>query len=171
MARRIVRRRTGFRKSWISRQEHFWDVANTGDFAVAAGSILDAAIVVPSDYAVRVGFERATVVRMRGWVAVQASVAATQGFVYGMFVVRNAGSAALDPNLTASLRDYDVLSTFGGHIAKVVNGDHSQVMYHTIDIPVKRKLTEDQEINMYVKASPGVASIVSYVCRTLVAIK
>lgn len=168
---RFMRRRSGFRKNWVSRQEHFWAVANTANFTVAAGTILDAALVAPSDFAVRAGLEKATVVRMRGWFAARNTSSNSSAW-YLIVVVREAGSAALDPSLTASLRDYDVLYTAGGIISRPAVGDDSQVAYiPAFDIPVKRRLTENQEINLYMRCDAGTACTVSYAIRSLVVIK
>lgn len=162
-------RRRGFRKNWVSRQEHLWVVNNTADFSLAAGTVLDGAMVAPSDWVTRAGFEKATYVRSRGWFTARATATGGAGAVYMVVLVRAAGQAVLDPSLTATLRDYDVLWTGGGVVAKVAPADESQaVVMPAIDIRTKRKLTEDQEINFYVRASPGVALTLSYAFRSLI---
>lgn len=144
---RFRRMSRGRRTNWVSRQEHLWTVSKTSDFAVAAATVFETDIVSPSDWTSRAGFERATLVRVRGWILAYAAGTVNDTVDLAIYH-RDDRLAAVDPSLAATYTGNDILWTSGGLAAKVATGDHSQVVFREVDIRVKRKLVENSSITL-----------------------
>lgn len=143
--RRSVRRgrRNGKNLTWIT--------------VVVKASLLEntptqiAQLVIPSDWSLVTGFDRATLVRIRGWLSigqVTVGTSADATAAYAAIALQDGSSAdVMNPSVASDYDDYDVLWTGGcGVTAGAAAGSYYAA---NIDIKAKRRLTTQEEVSLF----------------------
>jgi len=159
-------------------REHIWCSANSNNFAVAAGGILDFKVVeMVTDMVVGSSQAHATFVRLRGsfsWCPVDTAVVAPMSLLAycGVF---DDDEIPPDPNSISTYSDEDILWTYAGQA--VVNGGTAPATTSgkvltmgsdvQVDIKAKRKLRTGQTLHI-VMGPTNAAMRVSAIFRGLI---
>ena len=127
-------------------------------------------IVEPLDWSTANSFERATLLRIRGWIAFDKAVSSAHSTVFAMIYKTDADDPVRAPDVVAEYTDEDVLWS-GGFTAQATgatpDGVGTQGMI--IDIKAMRKITVSDEIRVsVVGTAAGIAWSLSGVLRGLV---
>ena len=119
-----------------------------------------ALLVIPADWVSNTGFDRATLLGMRGWfVAYQAtagtSADATGG--YGAIYMCDEGVTAnsMDPSTAGEYADFDVLFTFGCAFATTAG---APIRPEQLEVKARRKMTSASSIRMAVAVDADTAA-------------
>jgi len=153
------------RKSFVSRNEHFWSTVLENDVGVANNVLRFTPIVSPTDWVVRAGMATATLVRIRGHVDVRCDTSATPagGFnlYYSVIVVDADDAVNFNPMTSQSYIDHDVLWTRCFSIVNASDSSGSFSQEHdnfALDIKVRRKLKPDDYVYLVTFCAPtGIA--------------
>ena len=135
-------------------KNYVWSAVLIADQTVGSGAMAGQNIVQATDWAGAVGFERATLLTVRGWLnIVQVGTEVLQWFA--VVAKQGADEPALDALVVATYVDEDLLWTGGGSfpatgVAQATNKDDRE-----IHIKVKRKLSVDDNITLFVGATAG----------------
>jgi len=106
-------------------------------------------IVIPTDWATAAGFDRCTLLGIRGWYCVAQTAAGTAVDIPGIWLAiyvsaKDAVNDLMDPFLAQSYVDYDTLWT-GGYIGEASTRTQPP---RDFAIKTKRKLSSAQELRM-----------------------
>ena len=155
MARRVGRRSSGTRGP----KNNVWTaihVTNTQQVSTP----VSADVVVPADWTAVAGFERATLLSIRGYISVSPDVEdISTGSIMFLIMVVDQDTANVDPQLVAPYTEEDILWTWGvqtgGQGAAAIESRPTT----NVEINVKsmRKLTNGQEVRLMANASVGLA--------------
>ena len=151
-------------------KNYVWMTLLIGNVLVADGAIGGNNIVQTSDWAGDFGFERSTLLTVRGWLSFAGQgVTALSVFALIAKIGDSEPDADIGPSLVASYTDNDILWT-GGFNAQVESGDGPGAERHyreNIHIKVKRKMTVGDNIALFI-TPVGDPVIFSCVLRGLV---
>jgi len=125
---------------------------------VIAASILEATpldiglIVIPSDWGNQVGFDRATLMGIRGWLSWAQQAAATAADATGAYMAVYMTDAAvavnsMDPSTATEYSDFDVIWTDGFSLSQTT-GTAGPFPARQLDLKAKRKLTSTSSIRL-----------------------
>jgi len=127
---------------------------------VIAASILEATptdiglIVIPSDWGNQVGFDRATLMGIRGWLGWSQQAAATAADATGCYMavyVTDQGISAnsMDPSTATEYSDFDTIWTDGFSLSQTT-GTAGSFPARQLDLKAKRKLTSASAVKLAV---------------------
>jgi len=115
--------------------------------------------------------ERATIMRVRGWLSFSRSpIATVEVPIFLAMYVTDEDTGTSDPELAAFYSDEDVLWTYGiqfpvGNASAVEIGYSHNVV---VDVKAMRRITNGQELRLTFVASTSATITMSGVLRTLV---
>jgi len=135
--------------------------------------VVSANIVQSLDWVARGGFERATLLRIRGWLSFTPPVAVPSTIFWCVGRVDNGvGVAALDPTLVATYVNEDILATGGQAVAVTAAANDLIVPNVDVDIKAMRKISVADEIRLAMRTTGPAAAgwTVNGVLRALVRI-
>jgi len=124
-----------------------WSNVLAQNVLIAAGSTDESIICISTDWSAAVGFERATIIGIRGWLAVQRE-SAGNGSVWCAILKQAIAETTPDPKIIATYNDEDILWTWGTGFEST-STDQMQTM---IDVKVKRKIDVNTKIVLLVGA-------------------
>jgi len=113
------------------------------------GSVLDMVfLVIPADWVATTGFDRATLLGMRGWYtftpAAVGTAAESTAFYSAIYMCDEGVPAnSMDPSVATEYADFDVLYSDGVAVNATAIGPQSS---HQLQVKVKRKLTSASQI-------------------------
>ena len=154
-------------------KNNIWTVILMDELTVGTTAI-EVNIVQGSDWTGSVGgFQRATVMRVRGWLSVSADPTLTVATSYFMMIyVTDEDTAVQDPSALQTYADEDILWTGGFALAAGNAGavEQRKAVYDTvIDIKSMRKLSIGQELRLsMISGDSGAAISVAGLLRGLV---
>jgi hypothetical protein len=125
---------------------------------VIAASLLEATptdiglIVIPSDWGNQVGFDRATLMGIRGWLGWSQQAAATAADATGCYIavyLTDASVAAnsMDPGTATEYSDFDTIWTDGFSLSQTT-GTAGPFPSRQLELKSKRKLTSTSAIKI-----------------------
>jgi len=125
---------------------------------VIAASILEATptdiglLVIPSDWGDQAGFDRCTLMGIRGWLGFSQQAAATAADATGCYLaiyVTDASVAAnsMDPSTATEYQDFDTIFTDGMSLTQTTGTAGFQVS-RQLDIKARRKLTSASSVRV-----------------------
>jgi len=144
------------------RARAFRSVKRKGDLVwittVVASSQLEATpldiglIVIPTDWGSQVGFDRCTLMGVRGWLAYGQQAAATAGDATGFYVAMYVTDASvavnsMDPSTATEYEDFDVIWTDGMCLTQTT-GTAGPFLARQLDVKSKRKLTSASSVRL-----------------------
>jgi len=136
--------------------------------ALGAGAVVIGDIAAPSDWQVTTtASERATLLRIRGWLSFAPDASAGATGVFMQIVVMDEAAASPNPVASSSYNDFDVLWTGGFNLAISAATPNSGVNLIAIDVKVMRKITNSQDVRLAMR-TVGSAGLLSGVVRALV---
>ncbi len=171
----MARRRSSSRARRSGSKNQVWTVV-TGDSLVLATGVTTAIgqIVIDEDWVrTTVSSERATVLRVRGWLAIASRVTTgnvDEGSVAGYLTLADEAKTSFGSALTAaSYGEADILWT-GGTIFPAQPVDGAVVpQYHTlVDVKAMRKIRSGQRLLLVLTNNMTAGVDVSFVLRALV---
>jgi len=143
--RRFTRNRVSARKGnlvWIT------NVIEASILEIAGLDIGD--LVVPSDWEGQ-GFDRCTLMGIRGWLGAAQAAAATAADACGLYLaiyVTDQQSGAMAPGIATDYTTYDVLWT-AGSAASPTGATAQPAQYgQQVEVKARRRLTSAQEVRM-----------------------
>jgi len=166
----MSRRRAGRRSVSRGPKNNIWSVVLLESAAIGAG-ITEGDIVNASDMqAPLTGFQRYTLLRIRGWLAVSKAIGATADAGFMMIYVTDADSATDDPSVAATYTDEDILWTGGYEFSPFVVGalEPSQNVRIDIDVKSMRKIDTSRDVRFAFTQNLNGSTTVSGVLRALV---
>ena len=169
MARRSGRVTRGSRRG---PKNQIWTAILADDVSILTGTTSLFAITQDSDWTRGQGQERATILRVRGWMSISARLGAgiTGDGAVGALVQLESDLAVAPPNalLIASYVDTDILWT-AGHQFPHAEGDMSLAAWdRDVDIKAMRKIRAGQRLSMVVTSNLTNTVSISLVLRALV---
>ena len=131
-----------------------WTTVLTIDEDIAANATSTNEISVASDWTASDGFERATLLAIRGFICVGVK---TQGGIEGGWVgyiaKMSAGETKPDPLVAATYEDEDILWTGGGLVQIMTTGNGQGHNYNKdISVKVKRKIDVNTVITCQIRS-------------------
>ena len=148
----MVARRRGRRSFSRKKGDLIWITT------VVAASILETTVVdygllvIPSDWGSQTGFDRATLMGIRGWLAYSQQAAAKAGDASGFYTaiyVTDASVAVnnMDPSTATEYQDFDTIWTDGLSLT-TTTGTAGPMLGRQLDIKAKRKLTSASSVRI-----------------------
>lgn len=153
MSVRTIRRRTYGRRSIRRKGNLTWITV------VVKASVLEnvatqiAQLVIPSDWSIATGFDRATLLAVRGWLTVTqqgAATAAEATAAYWAVACQDVSSAdVMNPSVASDYDDYDVL--YSGGLAMTAAASTASLVAPALDVQFKskRRLTSQEEVSLF----------------------
>jgi len=157
------RSKRGFRKNWISRQEHAWTTL-LDSTTVANGIIRFDSLVQPTDWIVRIGYATCTLVRIRGHMSFfPASNTSAVASVRAAIVIADEDDASFNPVSATEYDEADVLWTWNGYCA--ASQDNWRGVPETvIDVKAKRKIKRNDYVYLvYANSTAGALNTISII--------
>ncbi len=168
MAARRARNRFAFKRS--AKHNQIWTAAIQSAVTVSTTTIEDN-IVEGADWQAKVGFAKATVLSIRGWISIRkvATVATATDVFFAIYLV-DEDDGVHAPNNATSYTDEDVLWTHGVSFAAGTATSVEPYVGITIPVHVKvaRNINNGQEVRLSMISNAGVNHQVSSVLRGLV---
>ena len=165
-------RRRGFSRAASSRgpKNNVWTTILAEDVDIGAGGLSGFNIVQDSDWTASAGSERATILRVRGWLTVHnktsTGIRGDGAFFLGIFLL-DSDAATPNPSVASTYVDEDTLWTGGGMFTITDTNATGHVTDLLPDVKAMRKMRKGQELRIAV-ASPGLTNLrVSFVLRAL----
>jgi hypothetical protein len=123
---------------------------------VVSASMLEATaldyglLVIPTDWGSQVGFDRCTLMGIRGWVSYSQQAAATAAEATGFYTAVYVTDASvtvnsMDPSTATEYQDFDTLWTDGMSLTQTT-GTAGPFLSRQIDIKTRRKLTSASSV-------------------------
>ena len=147
----MARRRTG-KVFTRGPRNYIWTAARIEIDVNTGATPLRATLVQSTDWTQAVGFRRATLLGIRGWLSWRALTASASGDARAI-IMKDATEAAVtaqDPNVITTYVDEDILWT-GGYSGPP--GSTSYGFNEVINVKAKRKITVDDTIRFVVSES------------------
>jgi len=148
----VPRGRRSFRRMRRGHRDLIW-ITTLIQASILEATVTDIAdLVIPADWSTVAGFDRATLLGVRGWLATQpvaAGTATEASCMFGAMYVTDAGVAAnsFNPSDANEYIDFDTIWTFGSTIGGSTTLGADQA-YHEVEVKAKRKLTSAQRISI-----------------------
>ena len=164
MAQRIRRSRSSGPKNNV------WTVVLI-DELVVAGTVIEANIVEDVNWTGANSYQRATILRTRGWISVAAAPGDVSfGNIFMGIYVADEDAAPVAPDTTLFYTDEDVLWTGGAQFGAVVAGglEHRGSISWDIDIKAMRKIDTGRELRLAMIGTAALSLRLSAGLRSLV---
>jgi len=149
-----VKRRTFSVRGARKKRDLIWCTSRIDQVVLDDGLLSISTILSPAEWeASTTGFDRGTLLAVRGWLnAIQgaAGTFASQTMM-AMYIVKNSSAAAtaFSPLNAASYDSSDVLWTWGTQVQSAVSNDKGRLTYTLgIDVRAKRKVTSGDVIQL-----------------------
>jgi len=146
------------RKSWVSRNEHFWSAVIENQTVIASNIIRFSPIVAPTDWVVRAGQSTANLVRIRGHWSVTSVWGATPGepggssVFYAIIVVDADDAANFNPGALVAYQEHRVLWTRTANLVQFGFASAGPIVAPSdsfaVDVKVQAKLKPDDYVYM-----------------------
>jgi len=151
-------------------KNQLWTVTLLNQAPVDDSPAIEAGIVEPADWSSVAGFERATLLRVRGWISVVPNAGVvTPGTAFMMIYKTDADDPVRAPDVVAEYADEDVMWTMGVSWGIQAADGNGAAVTVPIDVKAMRKLTVADEIRFSVVTGAATDSCtVSGVIRGLV---
>jgi len=152
-------------------KNNIWTALVLSEVAIAT-SVVESTIVTPGDWSGQVGtgFEKATLLRTRGWLSASLNQVSTiHASLFMMIYVTDAGDATHSPSLAASYATEDVLWS-AGYIWGPGNAsalERTPTMYFSVDIKSMRKFDSAKQLRLSLVSTASAGLEVSGVLRGL----
>jgi len=152
-------------------KNNIWTVVLLDNQAIST-SVVEANIVEPDDWQPSTsGFERATLLRVRGWLAFtgnQPSLVVSS--MFAAIYVTDADDSVNSPAAVATYTKEDVLWTWGVQVPAIESGGIEAVpmTYVAVDIKAMRKIDSARELRLTLVGSVAFTGTVSGVLRALI---
>ncbi len=162
----MARRSTTFRSKG-AKPRYLWTSVLLSNFATAT-TVTGVNIIEPADWERGpTSFERATLVRVRGWLSTRiSSEAADALFMYiGLYDEDEVSSLA---DVVATYDSEDILWTGGTVRSSTGNLSGNAVSHQHIDVKVARKITSAQELRLVFTTTFTTTLVVSGVLRACI---
>jgi len=141
----MARRRSRGRSSGAKGANYVWTAVLPGFGLITAGD--ESLIVAKTDWSNIVGFERATIMTVRGWLSFTSGGTAAADYKWAIVLVDE--DVPIQSSLLADFyTDEDILWTGGGRKALTDAGDNSWQINHDVNVKAKRKMTSGQELRI-----------------------
>jgi len=169
--------RRSFRRFSRGKRDYIWCTTRVDQVVLDDENLSIATLAAPSDWvASSTGFDRGTIVAIRGWLQVLQLASATNGdgTCVAMYIAKNASTAssAFSPLTAASYDVTDVMWCAGTALAASVAGDRARLdTTIQLDVRVKRKIDASEVLQLVTAMDIDTASPtaqVSGIVRTLV---
>ena len=165
------RRRGVSRSATRGPKDQSWTTVLADDVVVADAASQAFNILQDSDWKTGSGAERATVLRVRGWLSVYnktAEAARPAGSWFGY--IHLIDEDALSPSAATSItyQDEDILWTGGGSFPAVPATANSVISQLIVDVKSMRKVRSGQDLRLILTNSTGGTMQTSMVLRCLV---
>jgi len=154
-------------------KDQTWTTVLLDNTVVDDNPTVGADLVIPADWGAGAGLERATVLRVRGWLTFQPPVALPSTCFMAIETQdQGLGAAAVDPTLPAFYADEDVVWTRGVSVAVTAAANDLYVPTLDVDVKAMRKITSGMVLRLSMRTNGPVGAqwTVNGVLRTLVRI-
>ena len=152
-------------------KNQIWTVVTANELAITTGSTSISSIVQDSDWTSGQGQERATILRVRGWLnfggRVNAGVTG-EGIIGAYISVQADEVTPTGALLTASYIDQDILWTSGHFFPLVATAEPLPSFDTVIDIKAMRRIRAGQRMTLVVTNNLADGTVTSFVVRALV---
>ena len=138
-------------------KNNVWTAVHVTNTAQSSTSI-EAGIVLASDWTNVGGFERATLLTIRGYISVSPNVVdVSTGSFMALIYIADKGATAVDPQVVTAYTEDDILWTWGaqsgGQGAAAIEA--RPTMTEVINVKSMRRISGQQEVRVAVNASVG----------------
>ena len=170
----MAARRRGARRAIRRKGDLVWITT------VIAASILEATptdiglLVIPSDWGNQQGFDRATVMGIRGWLSYAQQAAITAADASGSYLAiyvtdQSVAANSMDPSTATEYQDFDTLWTDGMCLTQTT-GTAGPFLARQLDIKARRRITSASAVKLAMTVDSDTATPrvnVNGVVRTL----
>lgn len=112
-----------------------------------------AQLVIPSDWSIATGFDRATLLAVRGWLTVTqqgAGTAAEASAAYWAVACQDVSSAdVMNPSVASDYDDYDVIFCGGLGLTAAASTVSLMPPAEQVHFKAKRRLTSQEEVSLF----------------------
>jgi len=160
------------------KKDYIWCTTRVDQPVLDDETLFITTLVSPSDWvASSTGFERGTIVAIRGWLCVSQLASGTNadGTILAMYIAKNASTAAsaFSPLSAASYDTTDIMWCDGASMLASVAGDrsHPESATRQLDVRAKRKIDSSEVLQLVSAMDIDTASPtaqVSGIVRTLI---
>ena len=158
----MVARRRGVRRAVRRKGDLVWITT------VIAASTLEATpndiglLVIPSDWGNQQGFDRATVMGIRGWLGFSQQAAATAADATGAYVAiyvtdQSVAANSMDPSTATEYQDFDTLWTDGFSLTQTT-GTAGFTQSRQLDIKARRRITSASAVKLAITVDGDTAT-------------
>jgi len=158
-----VAARSRFRRSARKSKDLIWvtTICQAASLETGASGLDIVDLVIPGDWSLSAGFDRATLMGIRGWFALAQTASGTSseapGALYAIYLCEQLTPAnQMDPINAVDYANFDVIYTDG--IAGVGTISAAGMRGHQLDIKARRKLTSATEIRLAVSIPTDTAT-------------
>jgi len=160
------------------KKDYIWATTRVDQPVLDDETLFITTLVAPSDWvASSTGFERATIVAIRGWLCVSQLASGTNndGTILAMYIAKNASTAAsaFSPLAASSYDTTDVMWCDGASMLASVAGDrsHPESVTRQLNVKAKRKIDSSEVLQLVSAMDIDTASptaLVSGIVRVLI---
>jgi len=151
-------------------KNNVWTTVLADAFGIATGATQQFNVVQDNDWTTVGGQERATVLRIRGWLALHNKITTgvlPEGSWFAYLTVQDEDAPAAVADVALTYAEEDILWTDGGVFTVTDTNATGHVSYRRIDVKAMRKIRTGQELRLVVTNSVANTIDFSAVVRAL----
>jgi len=164
----MARRRAAGRRS-SGPKNNLW-VALVVEQDPVSTTPIESNLVQKSDWAIGASFERATILRVRGWISCSVDgTIATDVTLFGMIYLVDEDAGVQDASIPATYADEDILWT-GGHYfgpGDTASIERAPSFDWDVDIKSMRKMNTGSQLRLSFVSDVAITVVTSFTLRTL----
>jgi len=156
----------------VSRNKNqVWSTVLQDAANITTGTTLSSNIVEPSDWSVVAGAERATILRVRGWMSIthkELTGAAAGGPVFCYMAIYDEDESSLNASIPNVYADEDIMGTWGHQFPFVDAANGANSFDSIIDVKAMRKVTNGMDCRMVISNNTSATIQATLVIRALI---
>jgi len=167
----VANRRHGVQRAAKKTKNQVWTTILADDLTLGAGATTSLAVVDDADWTVVGGSERATIMRVRGWMSVITKGVTGSFARVSMFSYIGVSDEDAPPESAAAVGTYaeeDIMATYGTNFAFTDTGTVGRSWDQLIDVKAMRKIRTGQQCRLVLTNSGIIGVFFSLVVRALV---